>query len=214
MPQFRKCGDIAGFGRQIGIGDDVLKAQDLALIVLGHKPGRGVGVAGDAGADLIAGHRRGFRRGAALGDDVTQGLPRVEELLEARSPKGQAFVSEIAGTVKTWEDGTHYVVQVTPKDGHTDSIPLDGRTPSLKSGTDVMAGDIVMQVAKDNGVSILPIDSEHGAIHQCIKEIKDVKNLIITASGGPFRTKTIEEIKAATVEQALAHPKWNMGKKI
>ena len=78
----------------------------------------------------------------------------------------------------------------------------------------VMAGDIVMQAAKDSGVSILPIDSEHGAIHQCIKNIKDVKNLIITASGGPFRTKSIEEIKAATVEQALAHPKWNMGKKI
>src|SRR5574344_2072690 len=78
----------------------------------------------------------------------------------------------------------------------------------------VMAGDIVMQSAKDNGVSILPIDSEHGAIHQCIKDIKDVRNLIITASGGPFRTKSIEEIKSATVEQALAHPKWNMGKKI
>src|SRR5574344_1779529 len=78
----------------------------------------------------------------------------------------------------------------------------------------VMAGDIVMQSAKDNGVSILPIDSEHGAIHQCIKDIKDVRNLIITASGGPFRTKSIEEIKSATVEQTLAHPKWNMGKKI
>src|SRR5574344_803506 len=78
----------------------------------------------------------------------------------------------------------------------------------------VMAGDIVMQSARDNGISILPIDSEHGAIHQCIKDIKDVRNLIITASGGPFRTKSLEEIKSATVEQALAHAKWNMGKKI
>ena len=78
----------------------------------------------------------------------------------------------------------------------------------------VMAGDIVMKEAKDNGVSILPIDSEHCAIHQCIKNIADVSKLIITASGGPFRTKSLEEIKKATVEQALAHPKWNMGKKI
>jgi len=78
----------------------------------------------------------------------------------------------------------------------------------------VMAGDIVMKEAKANGVSILPIDSEHCAIHQCIKDISLVKKLIITASGGPFRTKSLEEIKQATVEQTLAHPKWNMGRKI
>lgn len=78
----------------------------------------------------------------------------------------------------------------------------------------VMAGDIVMAEAKKNGVNILPIDSEHGAIHQCIKNIDDVKKLIITASGGPFKDKSLDEIKNATVEQALAHPKWNMGKKI
>lgn len=78
----------------------------------------------------------------------------------------------------------------------------------------VMAGDIVMSAAKSNGVSILPIDSEHCAIHQCIKNINDVKKLIITASGGPFRDKSLEDIKQATVEQTLAHPKWNMGKKI
>lgn len=78
----------------------------------------------------------------------------------------------------------------------------------------VMAGDIVMREAKENDVSILPIDSEHCAIHQCIKNISDVKKLIITASGGPFRTKSLDEIKVATVEQTLAHPKWNMGRKI
>lgn len=78
----------------------------------------------------------------------------------------------------------------------------------------VMAGDIVMKKAGVNGISVLPIDSEHSAIHQCIKNIDEVKKLIITASGGPFRDKSIEEIKAATVEQTLAHPKWNMGKKI
>lgn len=78
----------------------------------------------------------------------------------------------------------------------------------------VMAGDIVMKEAKANGVSILPIDSEHCAIHQCIKDISLVKKLIITASGGPFRTKSLDDIKNATVEQTLAHPKWNMGRKI
>ena len=78
----------------------------------------------------------------------------------------------------------------------------------------VMAGDIVMNAARENGVNILPVDSEHSAIHQCVKNLDEVKKLIITASGGPFRDKTLEDIKNATVEQTLAHPKWNMGKKI
>lgn len=78
----------------------------------------------------------------------------------------------------------------------------------------IMAGDIVMKKAKEKGVNIIPVDSEHSAIHQCIKNINDISKLIITASGGPFRVKSIEEMKKATVEQTLAHPKWNMGKKI
>ena len=78
----------------------------------------------------------------------------------------------------------------------------------------VMAGDIVMKLAKENGVDIVPVDSEHCAIHQCIKNIAQVSKLIITASGGPFLHKTIDDMKNATVEQALAHPRWNMGRKI
>ncbi len=101
-----------------------------------------------------------------------------------------------------------------------------GLKPTLKaieSGIDialanketlVMAGDIVMKRAREKNVQILPVDSEHSAIHQCIKNINDVQRLIITASGGPFRNKTIENIKHATVEETLHHPKWNMGKKI
>ena len=78
----------------------------------------------------------------------------------------------------------------------------------------VMAGDIVMPLAKEKGVNIIPVDSEHCAIHQCIKDISQVEKLIITASGGPFLHKTVDDMKNATVEQALAHPRWNMGKKI
>lgn len=78
----------------------------------------------------------------------------------------------------------------------------------------VMAGDIVMPLAKSKGVNIVPVDSEHCAIHQCIKDIAQVEKLIITASGGPFLHKSIEDMKNATVEQTLAHPRWNMGRKI
>ncbi len=78
----------------------------------------------------------------------------------------------------------------------------------------VMAGDIVMSRAKKEGVKILPVDSEHGAIHQCLSNRNEVEKLIITASGGPFRNKSIDEMKNATVEETLHHPRWNMGKKI
>lgn len=78
----------------------------------------------------------------------------------------------------------------------------------------VMAGDIVMPRAKEKGVNIIPVDSEHCAIHQCIKDISQVDKLIITASGGPFLRKTIDDMKNATVAQALNHPRWSMGKKI
>ncbi|MCQ2753804.1 MAG: 1-deoxy-D-xylulose-5-phosphate reductoisomerase [bacterium] len=78
----------------------------------------------------------------------------------------------------------------------------------------VMAGDIVMPLAKKRGVKIVPVDSEHCAIHQCIKDISQVEKLIITASGGPFLHKTVNDMKNATVSEALAHPRWNMGRKI
>ena len=102
-------------------------------------------------------------------------------------------------------------------------IGLKPTITAIKNGIDialanketlVMAGDIVMKLAKDNNVNIVPVDSEHCAIHQCIKNISQVEKLIITASGGPFLNKTIEDMKSATVEQALAHPRWNMGRKI
>lgn len=80
----------------------------------------------------------------------------------------------------------------------------------------VMAGEIVTKKAKENNVKILPVDSEHSAIFQCIQNssVANIQSLIITASGGPFRDKTIEEIKNATLEETLNHPRWQMGKKI
>lgn len=78
----------------------------------------------------------------------------------------------------------------------------------------VMAGDIVMKLARENNVKILPVDSEHSAIFQCLNNRKEVKHLIITSSGGPFRNSTKEEMEHANLDEALAHPRWHMGKKI
>ncbi len=80
----------------------------------------------------------------------------------------------------------------------------------------VMAGKIVMEAVKENGVKLLPVDSEHSAIFQALEagQRTDLGKIILTASGGPFRGKNQEELKVVTREQALDHPNWNMGKKI
>jgi 1-deoxy-D-xylulose-5-phosphate reductoisomerase len=80
----------------------------------------------------------------------------------------------------------------------------------------VTAGDIVMKKIKESGKKILPIDSEQNAIFQCLvgNENAEIKRIILTASGGPFRESSLEEIKSATISQTLNHPTWNMGKKI
>ena len=80
----------------------------------------------------------------------------------------------------------------------------------------VVAGEIVMRRAKEQGVSILPVDSEHCAFYQCLQGEKreSIEKLLLTCSGGPFRGKKREDLKDATVKQVLAHPTWNMGQKI
>jgi len=82
--------------------------------------------------------------------------------------------------------------------------------------TMVMAGPLVMEEAKRRGVAVLPVDSEHSAILQCLQghARDDVRRVILTASGGPFKDFSHEEMEKATPEQALKHPNWNMGPKI
>ena len=80
----------------------------------------------------------------------------------------------------------------------------------------VVAGDIVMSRARERGVEILPVDSEHSAIFQCLKSGKqaEIKKILLTASGGPFYGYTKDELREISVERALAHPTWKMGAKI
>jgi 1-deoxy-D-xylulose-5-phosphate reductoisomerase len=79
-----------------------------------------------------------------------------------------------------------------------------------------MAGGLVMQAAHARGVDVLPVDSEHNAIHQCLhgRSRDEIRKLILTASGGPFRTCSPEELRTVSAEDALRHPTWRMGPKI
>jgi len=80
----------------------------------------------------------------------------------------------------------------------------------------VVAGELVMREAKKKGVKIIPVDSEHSAIFQCLngEDPAKVRKLILTASGGPFMKHTKQELESITPEQALKHPRWDMGKKV
>ena len=107
-------------------------------------------------------------------------------------------------------------------------VGIEGLSPTitaLKFGTTialanketlVTGGDIVMKLAKDNNIDILPVDSEHSAIWQCLDFNKDKKidKILLTASGGAFRGKTKDEIKNLKAQDALKHPTWNMGNKV
>ena len=80
----------------------------------------------------------------------------------------------------------------------------------------VMAGELMTRAAEKSGAEILPVDSEHNALHQCLRgeTVSEVRRIILTASGGPFRTRDKAAIQSATVAEALQHPTWNMGAKI
>ncbi len=80
----------------------------------------------------------------------------------------------------------------------------------------VAAGPLVMKLVEEHKVNLLPIDSEHSAIFQCLQGYKEgmVKRIILTASGGPFREKSIDELRTITPQEAVAHPNWSMGAKI
>ena len=92
-----------------------------------------------------------------------------------------------------------------------------GKTIALANKeTLVVAGELITRLAREKGVNILPVDSEHSAIFQCLtgEYMNPIEKIILTASGGPFRGKTAEELKAVTKVQALKHPNWDMGAKI
>ena len=113
----------------------------------------------------------------------------------------------------------------TVLNGVVGTIGLEPTLAAIEAGKDlalankealVSGGDLVMNAVKRKGISLYPVDSEHSAIFQCLQGSRrgDLSKILLTASGGPFFGKTREDMRGVTVEQALAHPTWKMGKKI
>ncbi len=131
---------------------------------------------GEPGTQLTL---RTFHNSGVAGGDITQGLPRVEELFEARTPKGQAYVTEVAGLVDVWEDGNKYIVQVTPEVGHVERIALEGRTVSVKAGSSVKVGDVLATAEGEAKPIVAPFDG--------VVEVAEDTLVLAANAGAPVR---------------------------
>jgi len=168
--------------------------------------------------DLLAEQIRKFRPQvvAVLGDQEAESLKE-----RLGSAEGTRIVSGREGLIHlaTLEEADTVISAITGAAGlvPTYAAIRAGKNIALANKeTMVMAGPLVIKEAKRKGVALLPVDSEHSAILQCLQghPRDDVRRVILTASGGPFRDFSYEEMEKVTPAQALKHPNWNMGPKI
>ncbi|MCR5308242.1 MAG: 1-deoxy-D-xylulose-5-phosphate reductoisomerase [bacterium] len=170
--------------------------------------------------------------GVSLGSDIEKSIRIVEEYkptyICVRKESDKALFLKYTNNVFVGDLGLEELASIKCDiliNALSGSIGLKPLVKAIEAKNDValankesivMAGDIVMKLAKKNNVNIYPVDSEHSAIWQCLKgENKDsVNKLYITASGGAFRDKKRDELANVKVEDALKHPNWAMGKKI
>ena len=176
-----------------------------------------VGLAAGGQVERLAAQVRAFRpQAVALAEAAA--ARRLEDELDGPVPEilvGPEGAAKVA--VDTGAD-----VVVAGIVGAAGLVPTlaaveSGRVVALANKeTLVVAGELIMRRAAERGAALLPVDSEHNAIHQCLRsgERSEVRRLLLTASGGPFRGSTREQLERVTVEQALDHPTWNMGRKI
>ncbi len=178
---------------------------------------RAYGITGHSQTDLLV--RQAKAVGAAkvvvtdparAGDPVLGELPPNTEVLRGEEGIRQLVISSEVNVVLAAIVGSAGLLG-------TWAAVEAGKTVALANKESlVMAGDLVMRLARARGATILPVDSEHSAIFQCMQagERAEVRRIVLTASGGPFRTTPLDQLAGVTVEQALAHPTWDMGAKI
>jgi len=164
-----------------------------------------------------------------LAEQVRRFEPELVSLADAAGVEQlRALVPDLRARVVVGEDGL-VDVATHPADllvsALVGAIGLRPTLAAVRSGRDValankevlvMAGALVLRESRAHGATLLPVDSEHSAIFQCLagQRREDLARIVLTASGGPFRTWSAERIEAATVEEALRHPNWSMGPKI
>jgi 1-deoxy-D-xylulose-5-phosphate reductoisomerase len=155
----------------------------------------------------------------AVEDETTAGQLK-EELKRRGAGAPRVSVGEAGMVEVATHDGARTVVSATV--GAVGFVPTlraleaGKRVALANKETLVIAGELMTRAARESGAELLPVDSEHNAIHQCLRgeRREEVRRLILTASGGPFRAKTLGAMAEATVAEAMRHPTWTMGAKI
>ncbi|MCJ7690992.1 MAG: 1-deoxy-D-xylulose-5-phosphate reductoisomerase, partial [Clostridiaceae bacterium] len=202
-----------------------------------------LGVTGSIGIQTLDVIRKDTNNFEIIGISANVNFEKIIPIIEEFKPKYVAMMDEKSSLIlKNHCKEKEYLTEVLQGIGglnYISTLPevdlvvtavvgMIGLVPTMKaihSGKDialanketlVVAGGLVMDAAKKNNVNILPVDSEHGAIFQCLQgnRIDSVNKIILTASGGPFRGKTREQLIEIKPVEALKHPKWEMGKKI
>jgi len=198
----------------------------------------GVAVLGSTGSigrstlQVLARQRERFRVVAITGhsnkellaQQAAEWKPAYVGLVNGRGEKGEVRDGARQGMACLVEAATHPDVKIVVN-GIVGAAGLEATLAALQAGkrvalankeTLVMAGELVARAAREGGGEIVPVDSEHSAVLQCVSGRRpgELARLILTASGGPFRTWGAERVSRATVAEALKHPTWTMGKKI
>ena len=187
------------------------------------------GSIGTQALDVIRKHRDQFevvalvagRNAELLAEQVDEFAPALPVLADAEPPSGSYFsTGEDAVLEAATYDGADVVLNALV--GSRGLLPtlaaLDaGKAVALANKESLIAGgDLVMSKVRNHPERLLPVDSEHSALFQCLagNRLSDVRRVIVTASGGPFRGRISDELHDVRVEEALAHPTWRMGRKI
>mgnify|MGYP001046035476 CR=1 FL=1 len=205
--------NISVLGSTGSIGTQVLDVVKR----LGRDRVRVVGLAAQSNADLLIRQALEFEPLAVcIGDELA-----FDRVSEALAPRGITVTLGSVGfdQLAVLPEADRIVVSVAGTPG------LSPTLCAIEAGKDVClaskevlvaAGHLVIEAAQRKGVAILPIDSEHSAIFQCVQgeNPAQIERIILTASGGPFRDKSKSELGSVTAEEALAHPTWKMGRKV
>src|SRR2546421_4651478 len=150
----------------------------------------------------------------AAAEDLNVEL-RAQKIAPPRIAIGEAGLVEVAthGAADCVVSGTVGAIGFVPT---LRALEAGKRVALANKETLVMAGELMTRAAEKSGAELLPVDSEHNALHQCLRGEKrsEVRRLILTASGGPFRNRDKAAMRSASVAEALQHPTWNMGAKI
>jgi 1-deoxy-D-xylulose-5-phosphate reductoisomerase len=193
------------------------------LSVVDSLPGRFEVVALSAGANVELVAKQVLRHHPKVVSVASQDAAR--ELCSALHRRRQAEPIEIVFGPEGIERVATHPDAETVVSAAVGVVGLPATYKAIEQGKDialankevlVAAGEVVMAAVARYGVALLPVDSEHNAVHQCLRagEYREVKRLVLTASGGPFRSTPASELAKVTPEQALAHPNWKMGQRI